>query len=36
VRNHLTSIFAKLDVTSRNRAIVLAREAGFGRRTARR
>ncbi len=30
VRNHVTSIFAKLDVTSRNRAIVLAREAGLG------
>jgi pimeloyl-ACP methyl ester carboxylesterase/DNA-binding CsgD family transcriptional regulator len=32
VRNHITSIFAKLEVDSRARAIVLAREAGFGRR----
>jgi pimeloyl-ACP methyl ester carboxylesterase/DNA-binding CsgD family transcriptional regulator len=32
VRNHITSIFAKLEVDSRSRAIVLAREAGFGRR----
>jgi pimeloyl-ACP methyl ester carboxylesterase/DNA-binding CsgD family transcriptional regulator len=30
VRNHITSIFAKLGVESRGRAIVLAREAGFG------
>jgi pimeloyl-ACP methyl ester carboxylesterase/DNA-binding CsgD family transcriptional regulator len=32
VRNHITSIFAKLEVDSRSRAIVLAREAGFGKR----
>jgi pimeloyl-ACP methyl ester carboxylesterase/DNA-binding CsgD family transcriptional regulator len=31
VRNHITSIFAKLGVENRSRAIVLAREAGFGR-----
>ncbi|MBO9677418.1 MAG: alpha/beta fold hydrolase [Acidovorax sp.] len=30
VRNHITSIFAKADVSSRAQAIVLAREAGFG------
>lgn len=30
VRNHITSIFSKLGVESRARAIVLAREAGFG------
>jgi pimeloyl-ACP methyl ester carboxylesterase/DNA-binding CsgD family transcriptional regulator len=30
VRNHITSIFAKLDVANRPRAIVVAREAGFG------
>ena len=30
VRNHITSIFAKLDVDNRARAIVVAREAGFG------
>lgn len=30
VRNHITSIFAKLDVENRARAIVLARESGFG------
>lgn len=30
-RNHLTTIFSKLDVASRAQAIVLAREAGFGR-----
>jgi pimeloyl-ACP methyl ester carboxylesterase/DNA-binding CsgD family transcriptional regulator len=30
VRNHITSIFAKLGVDNRARAIVLAREAGFG------
>ena len=30
VRNHITSIFAKLEVENRSRAIVLAREAGFG------
>ena len=32
VRNHITSIFAKLGVDNRARAIVLAREAGFGKR----
>lgn len=32
VRNHLTSIFCKLDVTRRAQAIVQAREAGLGRR----
>jgi pimeloyl-ACP methyl ester carboxylesterase len=31
VRNHITSIFAKLEVENRPQAIVLAREAGFGR-----
>ena len=30
VRNHITSIFAKLEVDNRARAIVFAREAGFG------
>lgn len=30
VRNHITSIFAKLEVESRAQAIVLARESGFG------
>jgi DNA-binding NarL/FixJ family response regulator len=30
VRNHITSIFAKLEVESRSQAIVLARDAGFG------
>lgn len=30
VRNHITSIFAKLEVENRSQAIVLAREAGFG------
>lgn len=30
VRNHLTTIFSKLDVPSRARAIVAAREAGLG------
>ena len=30
VRNHITSIFAKLEVDNRARAIVMAREAGFG------
>ena len=29
VRNHLTSIFSKLDVDSRAKAIVLARDGGF-------
>jgi pimeloyl-ACP methyl ester carboxylesterase/DNA-binding CsgD family transcriptional regulator len=31
VRNHITRIFDKLQVTSRNRAIVVARDAGLGR-----
>ena len=31
VRNHLTSIFSKLDVDSRAKAIVLAHESGLGR-----
>ena len=31
VRNHVSAIFAKLDFTSRNRAIVWARDAGLGR-----
>jgi len=30
VRNHITSIFAKLEVENRAQAIALAREAGFG------
>lgn len=30
VRNHVTSIFAKLEVENRPQAIVLARNAGFG------
>lgn len=30
VSNHLTSIFAKLQVASRGEAIVRAREGGFG------
>ena len=30
VRNHVTSIFAKLEVENRSQAIVLARNAGFG------
>ena len=34
VRNHITSIFAKLGVENRSRAIVLAREAGFGQRAS--
>jgi pimeloyl-ACP methyl ester carboxylesterase/DNA-binding CsgD family transcriptional regulator len=33
VRNHITSIFAKLEVENRSQAIVLAREAGFGRKS---
>ncbi len=33
VRNHLTSVFAKLAVDNRGRAIVLARDSGFGRLT---
>jgi len=32
VRNHITSIFAKLEVENRSQAIVLARDARFGRR----
>jgi pimeloyl-ACP methyl ester carboxylesterase/DNA-binding CsgD family transcriptional regulator len=31
VRNHITSIFGKLDVSTRAQAIVRARDAGFGR-----
>jgi DNA-binding NarL/FixJ family response regulator len=31
VRNHLTTIFAKLGLASRAQAIVTAREAGLGR-----
>ena len=30
VRNHITSIFAKLDVENRSQAIVLARNSGYG------
>jgi pimeloyl-ACP methyl ester carboxylesterase/DNA-binding CsgD family transcriptional regulator len=30
VRNHITSVFAKLEVENRSQAIVLARDAGFG------
>ena len=30
VRNHITSIFSKLDVATRAQAIVLARESGLG------
>jgi DNA-binding NarL/FixJ family response regulator len=30
VRNHITHIFTRLEVENRSRAIVLAREAGFG------
>lgn len=30
VRNHITSIFSKLEVENRSQAIVLAREAGYG------
>jgi pimeloyl-ACP methyl ester carboxylesterase/DNA-binding CsgD family transcriptional regulator len=30
VRNHITAIFGKLQVTSRAQAIVMAREAGYG------
>ena len=30
VRNHITSIFAKLEVENRAQAIVLARKRGFG------
>ena len=31
VRNHITSIFSKLQVANRSQAIVLAREMAFGR-----
>ncbi len=31
VRNHLNSVFSKLDVDYRPQAVVLAREAGLGR-----
>ncbi|HNP36331.1 MAG TPA: alpha/beta fold hydrolase [Woeseiaceae bacterium] len=31
VRNHLTAVFSKLGVSSRAKAMVLARDAGFGR-----
>jgi pimeloyl-ACP methyl ester carboxylesterase/DNA-binding CsgD family transcriptional regulator len=34
VRNHITRIFAKLEVENRAQAIVLARDAGFGKRAA--
>ncbi|MBA2548281.1 MAG: response regulator transcription factor [Burkholderiaceae bacterium] len=30
VRNHITRIFSKLEVENRSQAIVMAREAGFG------
>jgi DNA-binding CsgD family transcriptional regulator len=30
VRNHLTSIFPKLEVENRGQAIVLTRKTGFG------
>ncbi|WP_437184113.1 alpha/beta fold hydrolase [Variovorax paradoxus] len=30
VRNHLTSVFSKLEVDNRGRAIVMARDSGFG------
>ena len=33
VRNHVTILFSKLGVSSRAQAIVLARDAGYGRRT---
>jgi len=33
VKNHITSIFTKLEVENRSQAIVLAREAGFGKKT---
>ena len=33
VRNHITSIFAKLEVENRSQTIVLARDAGFGKKT---
>ena len=31
VRNHVSNVFSKLQVSSRSRAIVLARDAGYGR-----
>jgi pimeloyl-ACP methyl ester carboxylesterase/DNA-binding CsgD family transcriptional regulator len=34
VRNHITRIFAKLEVNNRAQAIVLARDAGFGKRAS--
>jgi pimeloyl-ACP methyl ester carboxylesterase/DNA-binding CsgD family transcriptional regulator len=34
VRNHITSIFAKLEVENRAQAIVLARDAGLGKKTS--
>jgi pimeloyl-ACP methyl ester carboxylesterase/DNA-binding CsgD family transcriptional regulator len=34
VRNHITRIFAKLEVENRAQAIVLARDAGFGKRAS--
>jgi DNA-binding NarL/FixJ family response regulator len=34
VRNHITSIFAKLEVENRSQAIVLARDAGFGKKAS--
>ncbi len=34
VRNHITAIFAKLEVANRSHAIVLARDAGFGKKTS--
>ena len=33
VKNHITSIFAKLEVENRSQVIVRAREAGFGKKT---
>jgi len=35
VRNHVSIIFSKLEVASRAQAVALARDAGFGRRSAR-
>ncbi len=34
VRNHITNIFAKLEVENRSQAIVLARNAGFGKKSS--
>src|SRR5690606_14559469 len=31
VRNHLTTVYSKLGVTSRSQAVIAAREAGLGR-----